>query len=133
MLETILNDQIDGIQNPELDIWDRFFDFGDPNRQSQQIAINYELPFNKIPTLNFLRTSYSYTGDYQWQKGSDLFSNLSFNGQTYNLGNSISNANTHNINSVLEMQRFYRYLGLDKFLNNTNSKSSRNVSQRNNS
>ena len=127
-----LNDQIDGIQNPELDIWDRFFDFGDPNRQSQQIAINYELPFNKIPTLNFLRTSYSYTGDYQWQKGSDLFSNLSFNGQTYNLGNSISNANTHNINSVLEMQRFYRYLGLDKFLNNTNSKSSRNVSQRNN-
>ena len=68
-----LNDQIDGIQNPELDIWDRFFDFGDPNRQSQQIAINYELPLNKIPTLNFLRTSYSYTGDYQWQKGSDLF------------------------------------------------------------
>ena len=30
---TFLNDQIDGIQNPELDIWDRFFDFGDPNRQ----------------------------------------------------------------------------------------------------
>ena len=117
-----IDDQINGLQDTELDIWDKFFDIGDPNRQVQQIAINYELPINKIPTFNFLKTSYSYTGDYQWQKGSDLFGNLTLNGETYDLGNSISNANTHNINSSMDMQKLYRYLGLTKFNRNTDRK-----------
>ena len=126
-----IDDEINGLQDSELDIWDRFFDIGDPNRQVQQIAVNYDLPLNKIPTLNFIKTSYSYTGDYQWQKGSDLFGNLTLDGQTYDLGNSISNANTHNINSVLDMQKFYRYLGLTKFSKNSDSKSVRGFSSNN--
>jgi cell surface protein SprA len=109
-----IDNEINGVQDPELDVWNRFFDIGDPNRQAQQIAINYDLPLNKIPTFNFLKTSYSYTGDFQWQKGSDLFGNLTLNGQTYDLGNSISNANTHNVNSTLDMQKLYKYLGLNK-------------------
>ena len=126
-----IDDEINGLQDSELDVWDRFFDIGDPNRQVQQIAVNYDLPLNKIPTLNFIKTSYSYTGDYQWQKGSDLFGNLTLDGQTYDLGNSISNANTHNINSVLDMQKFYRYLGLTKFSKNSDSKSVRGFSSSN--
>ena len=126
-----IDDEINGLQDSELDIWDRFFDIGDPNRQVQQIAVNYDLPLNKIPTLNFIKTSYSYTGDFQWQKGSDLFGNLTLDGQTYDLGNSISNANTHNINSVLDMQKFYRYLGLTKFSKNSDSKSVRGFSSSN--
>ena len=126
-----IDDEINGLQDSELDIWDRFFDIGDPNRQVQQIAVNYDLPLNKIPTLNFIKTSYSYTGDFQWQKGSDLFGNLTLDGQTYDLGNSISNANTHNINSVLDMQKFYRYLGLTKFSKNSDSKSVRGFTSNN--
>ena len=57
----------------------------------------------------------SYTGDFQWQKGSDLFSNITIDGENYNLGNSISNANTHSLNTLLDFQKFYRYLGLNKF------------------
>ena len=126
-----VDDEINGLQDSELDVWDRFFDIGDPNRQVQQIAINYDLPLNKIPTFNFLKTTYSYTGDYQWQKGSDLFGNLTLDGQTYDLGNSISNANTHNVNSVLDMQKFYRYIGLTKFTRNSDSKSVRGFSNNN--
>ena len=126
-----IDDEINGLQDSELDVWDRFFDIGDPNRQVQQIAVNYDLPLNKIPTLNFIKTSYSYTGDFQWQKGSDLFGNLTLDGQTYDLGNSISNANTHNINSVLDMQKFYRYLGLTKFSKNSDSKSVRGFTSNN--
>ena len=126
-----IDDQINGLQDPELDIWDKFFDIGDPNRQVQQIAINYEVPINEIPTFNFLKTSYSYTGDYQWQKGSDLFGNLTLNGETYDLGNSISNANTHNINSSMDMQKLYRYLGLTKFNRNADRKVSRETPNNN--
>ena len=62
------DDIINGEQDPSLDVWDAFFDFGDPNRQYQQLGINYEIPINKIPTLSFINATYSYTGEFQWQK-----------------------------------------------------------------
>ncbi|OUR91532.1 cell surface protein SprA [Flavobacteriales bacterium 34_180_T64] len=117
-----IDDELNGRQNPELDVWDGFFDFGDPNIQNQQLQVNYEIPLYKIPTLSFLRATYSYTGDFRWQKGSDLNTNLPItteeNGvevtRNYNLGNSIQNANTHNINSTLNMSQLYKYFGLVK-------------------
>jgi len=107
-----IDDELNGAQDPTQDIWDGFFDVGDPNRQFQQLGINYDLPLYKIPALSFLRATYAYTGDFQWQKGSDLYGNLSIDGQTYDLGNSVSNANTHNLNATLDMGQLYRYLGL---------------------
>ena len=114
-----IDNRINGRQDPNLDVWDGFFDFGDPNIQNQRLQLNYEIPLYKIPTFNFLRATYSYTGDFQWQKGSDLNNNLPFiekdgSVTTYNLGNSIQNANTHNLNSTLNMENFYKYIGLVK-------------------
>ncbi|MDA0178288.1 cell surface protein SprA [Mesoflavibacter profundi] len=107
---------VNGEPDPLLDVWDGFFDFGDPNRQQQQIGINYEIPFSKIPTLNFIKATYSYSGLYQWQKGSDLFGEIYYEADDsyYDLGNSISNGNTHNINSTLDMNKLYKYLGIAK-------------------
>ncbi|HUH29503.1 cell surface protein SprA, partial [Gelidibacter sp.] len=113
-----VDDVINGKQDPTLDIWDGFFDLGDPNIQNQQLQLNYEIPLYKIPTFSFLKATYSYTGDFQWQKGSDLNNNLPLFDETtgttnnYNLGNSIQNANTHNINSTLNMETLYKYIGL---------------------
>ncbi|MBL7560137.1 cell surface protein SprA [Olleya sp. YSTF-M6] len=106
---------INGEPDPLLDVWDGFFDFGDPNRQQQQIGVNYELPLNKIPALSFLQATYSYSGLFQWEKGSDLYGSLlADDGNTYDLGNSISNGNTHNINSTLDMNKLYKFLGIAK-------------------
>lgn len=105
---------INGFQDEDLGVWDGFFDVGDPNRQSQNLGITYELPFNKIPTFSFLNATYQYSGDFQWQKGSDLFGALEIDGNTYDLGNTIQNANTHNINATMDMGRFYKYIGLVK-------------------
>ncbi len=109
-----LEDNLNGAQDPDLDVWDGFFDVGDPNRQYQQLELNYEVPFSKVPFLQFLKASYAYTGDFQWQKGSDLFGNLTVNGQTYDLGNTIQNSNKHQLNTSLDMSRLYRYVGLVK-------------------
>ncbi|MEM5566691.1 cell surface protein SprA [Psychroserpens sp. AS72] len=114
-----VDDVINGRQNPDLDVWDGFFDLGDPNIQNQQLQVNYEIPLYKIPTLSFMRATYSYTGDFQWQKGSDLNTNLPIQNEdgsftTYNLGNSIQNANTHNINSTFNMETLYKHVGLTK-------------------
>ncbi|WP_242134364.1 T9SS outer membrane translocon Sov/SprA [Aestuariivivens marinum] len=105
---------VNGEQDPTLDVWDGFFDVGDPNRQNQQLGITYQLPLSKIPTFSFLDVTYQYSGDFQWQKGSDLYGELEIDGVTYNLGNTIQNANTHNINSSLNIDRLYKYLGLVK-------------------
>ena len=113
-----VDDNLKGDQDPSLGVWDRFFDFGDPNRHTQQLGINYELPFKKIPTLNFLTSNYTYSGDFQWNKGSDLFGEIEIGGAIYDLGNSISNASEHNLNTQMDMRKLYRYLGLKKKSNN---------------
>jgi len=105
-----IDDELNGDQDPELGVWDRFFDFGDPNRHTQQLGVNYELPLNKFPALSFVTSNYSYTGDFQWNKGSDL---LVGDGNV-SLGNSISNANQHNLNTSFDMRKLYRYLGIKK-------------------
>ncbi|WP_417861179.1 cell surface protein SprA [Winogradskyella sediminis] len=116
-----IDDEINGSQDPELDVWDGFFDFGDPNYQTQQFQLNYEIPLYKIPVLSFLRATYAYNGAFQWQKGSDLNEGLEVEDpdnegvyNTYNLGNSIQNSNTHNINTTLNMETLYKTLGLVK-------------------
>lgn len=116
-----VDDRINGSQDSELNVWDGFFDFGDPNFQTQELQVNYELPLYKIPALSFLRATYAYNGAFQWQKGSDLNTGLQVedpdspgNYNTYNLGNSIQNSNTHNINSTLNMETLYQTLGLVK-------------------
>lgn len=114
-----IDDVLNGRQDPNLDVWDGFFDLGDPNIQNQQLQVNYEIPLYKIPALSFMRATYSYTGDFQWQKGSDLNSNLPIENEdgsftNYDLGNSIQNANTHNINSTFNLETLYRYVGLTK-------------------
>lgn len=108
------NDLIAGEQDETLDVWDGFFDVGDPNRQTQNLGVTYQLPLNKIPTFSFLDATYQYTGSFLWQKGSDLYGDIEVNGQNYDLGNSIQNSNVHNINAALDMNRFYKYIGLVK-------------------
>lgn len=114
-----IDDRINGRQDPELNVWDGFFDVGDPNIQTQQLQLNYELPLYKIPALSFLRATYAYNGTFQWQKGSDLNEGIeiedldnpgTFN--TFDLGHSIQNSNTHNLNSTLNMETFYKSIGL---------------------
>ena len=129
-----IDDRINGRQDPERDVWDGFFDFGDPNFQTQQLQVNYELPLYKIPALSFLRATYAYNGTFQWQKGSDLNEGLQLEDpnnpgvfDTYNLGHSIQNSNTHNINSTLNMETLYRTLGLVKKGNQRGKSRNRNT------
>ena len=105
-----LNDDfIAGEQDQRLDVWDGFLDIGDPNRQTQSLGLTYQLPLNKIPTFSFIDATYQYNGDFQWQKGSDLY------GQEFGQDiHTVQNSNTHNINTSLDMRRLYKYIGLEK-------------------
>jgi cell surface protein SprA len=108
-----------GIPDQTVGIWSGFFDVGTPNSHFQSLQLNYDIPFNKVPFLKFIRATYSYTGDFQWQRISDQFSSLPITLSDgtegiYNLGNTIQNSSTHRINSNLDMNNFYKYIGLTK-------------------
>ncbi len=95
--------------DPNVNLWDGFFDIGEPNRHSQQMQINYEIPFAKIPALDFINAQFTYTSNFDWQRGGDAIREVA--GEDIN---TVQNANTYNITSNLTMQRLYDMLGLKK-------------------
>ena len=95
-------------------IWDRYWDVGQSNRHMQQLVLNYEIPIDKIPIFSFIKANYSYTGDYSWQAASLALSQINIGGVDYNLGNTIQNASSHNLNATFSMDTFYKYIGLTK-------------------
>ncbi|MCD0472776.1 cell surface protein SprA [Flavobacterium sp. EDS] len=96
-------------------IWDSYWDIGTPNQHMQQLVLNYEIPLYKIPVLGFLKASYSYTGDYSWQRTSEALSTFEDDkGGVYDLGNTVQNANSNTFTAAMNMNTLYKYLGLTK-------------------
>ncbi|MCM4162696.1 MULTISPECIES: cell surface protein SprA [unclassified Arenibacter] len=95
--------------NQALGLWDGFFDFGEPNRHSQEMQLNYELPFNKIPAFDFINAQYTYTSNFDWQRGGDAMREVAEEDI-----NTVQNASTHNLTASLTMQKFYDFLGLGR-------------------
>lgn len=109
-------------------IWDDYWDVGDPNQHSQQFVVNYDIPINKIPVFSFVKSTYSYTGDYNWQRASLALSEfVDENGVSYNLGNTIQNASSHKLNTTFNMDSFYKYIGLSKNKGKTPAKTAANT------
>ncbi|WP_461534265.1 T9SS outer membrane translocon Sov/SprA [Sinomicrobium sp.] len=102
-----MDDAGNRIMREEMDIWDGFWNTGDPNRHTQQLQLSYEFPFNKIPFLNFIEGNYTYTGDFDWQRGNDVINEVA--GEQVN---TVQNASTHVLNASLGMDRLYSYLGV---------------------
>lgn len=109
IVRNYINDENE--QDNSIGVWDGFFDIGQPNQHYQSLQLNYDIPFDKIPALEFLSTQYSYTGNFQWQKGSEVRRSLP---GIPDLGNSVQNSNTHQINGVLDMSTLYNFVGLKK-------------------
>lgn len=90
-------------------VWQDFWDIGQPNTHNQQFVINYDLPINKIPALSFIKSTYSYTGTFNWMRSTDA---LAYAPDGTALGNTIQNLNTQRLNATFNMDGFYKYLGI---------------------
>jgi cell surface protein SprA len=120
IVKSYLND--DNTSKNDLTVWDDYWNIGTPNQHQQQLVLDYELPINKIPLFSFVKATYSYTADYSWQRASEALSQIEIDGSSYNLGNTIQNANSNNLNATFNMESFYRYLGLTKSKAQTTSR-----------
>ena len=98
----------DGSLNYEADVWAGFFDLGEPFVTQQNINLTYKLPFDKFPLINFIDANYTYNGSFQWQRRPEIMANV--NG--YDLGNTVQNANTQQLNGNLNLKKIYDFVGL---------------------
>lgn len=93
-------------------IWDDFWNTGEPNTHQQDYTLNYDIPLYKLPVLSFLKATYTYKGKYQWQRSNDALANADYEGVSYYLGNTIQNDNMQAINTTLNLDLLYKYVGL---------------------
>ena len=103
--------------NKELSIWNDFWNTGKPDHFMSSLKVNYELPLDKIPYLSFIKASYSYTGDFDWRRGSDALTQVA-NHQI----NTIQNAQNHNFTANMTFDKFYSSLGVKQRNKNTKAK-----------
>ena len=63
--------------------------------------------------MSFIDANYNYTGDFNWQRGSQALSSvMSENGDKLGNVNTIQNANTKTLTGAISFQKLYSVLKL---------------------
>lgn len=84
-------------------IWDEVMNFGTMNRFTQNASLNYVLPINKIPILNWLTLNARYNSTFRWEASPRSIQSI--------MGNTIENSNTVNINGNARLTNLYNKVG----------------------
>ena len=99
-------------------IWTNVLNFGRMTNYTQSLDINYTLPINKIPILNWVNVTARYGGIYTWTAlplSTDTLNNIIENP----LGNTIENSNTEQLNLTANLTNLYNKV---KYLKKINDK-----------
>ena len=104
-------------------IKDELKHLGTMSQFQQTVNVNYTIPINKLPLMNWVTATATYQGQYFWNASA-----LSIQDR---LGNSIENSNTIQGNGTLDFTKIYNSIPYLKKLNqpaknNKNSKNAKN-------
>ena len=106
----------DQFEEEEIALFDKFFTIGRPAHYHQSLTAGYQLPLSKFPLLDFVKSEYTYTADFDWQAGSQSYIDQ--------VGNVVQNANTSSLGVELDFKKFYRNIGLQRLFAKSRSLSS---------
>ncbi len=98
-------------------IWNNLKRFGRTKNFTQQFALTYRLPIDKIPLLDWTDANYSYNTGFQWVAGA-YRPNPDTLGQQDTLGNVISNTRSRNFQLGFNLSDLYSKV---KFLSDLNA------------
>ena len=103
-----------GLRSPyNRDVWDELWNLGESNVYNQALILNYKLPLRYIPALSFIDANYNYSGNFNWQRGSEALANvLSEEGTALGIVHTVQNANTKSLAGSISFDRLYNILGL---------------------
>ena len=103
--------RLDGLKQDS--VWRNLLKLGRTTNYNHQLNFNYTVPLNKIPYLDFATLVAHYSTHFTWQ-GQPLFA---IQDPQYDVGNSISNSRTIQLNPALNLVTFYNKFGFIKKLN----------------
>src|SRR5690554_1785889 len=88
-------------------LWQNFWRLGRNTDYNHMVNLNYTLPINKIPGLDWVNVIARYGSQFNWQS-EPLFM---LKDPSISLGNNIQNSRTIQINPTLNLISFYRKFG----------------------
>src|SRR5690606_25180558 len=97
--------RLDGLKRDTL--WENFWKLGRTTDYNHMLNITYSLPISKIPGLDWVNVDARYDAQFTWQTEPLL----SINSDDINMGNSIQNTLTIQINPTLNMAGLYNKFG----------------------
>ncbi len=113
----------DNFENDNVKIFDSFFKVGRPQNYHQTFNATYKIPLSKIPYLDFLTGTYTYTADFDWQASSKTV--------VESVGNSISNANTNVLTTSINFNKLYKTSGIEKLRKTKNTSDNKTNTKQN--
>jgi cell surface protein SprA len=102
-------DKSNPFYNEKMDtIWSNVWNFGRPTNYHQAFGMNYQVPLNKIPIINFISLNTRYNANYDWTAAPLALKQL---------GNHIQNSNSKQYNGQINMTTLYNKVPYFKKLN----------------
>ena len=108
---TILDDIGNGVPDDGM-IWNGLFTAGRPINFNQRFQLNYRVPIHLLPYLDFTSMEVGYTGQYDWQAGSNFqtsYDPTNADPRKRSLGNTAQNAQTITVIGNVDFSKFYNY------------------------
>ena len=87
-------------------VWSSILSLGTPWNYNQTFTAQYKAPFSKIPAIDFITGSVSYTATYRWDRGATI--------EDVKLGNSIASQATWNADGRINFESFYNKIPILK-------------------
>ncbi len=101
-------------------IWDELRDFGRMTRYTQNMSLNYIVPVNKIPILNWMTLNARYSSTYRWDASPRKIQDK--------IGNTVENSNTILINGNARLTNLYNKVGFLKKITQNSQQNARQQS-----
>ena len=102
-------DKSDPFYDNKIDtIWQNFWNFGRATNYHQTFGMNYQVPLNKIPIVNFISLNTRYNASYNWTAALPAISHL---------GHHIQNSNSKQYNGQINLTTLYNKVPYFKKLN----------------
>lgn len=111
------------------EIWNNLADFGRPTNYHQTLNVNWQVPIDKLPFMDFVNMQARYTGDYDWMTNSQVAINLPAD-DSLNFGNTIQNNRQIQLNSTLNFLGLYNKIPYFKKVNSGSQQARNNMRQR---
>ena len=94
-------------------VWTNIQNLGENTNYNHSVNLNYKLPLDKFPLINFMSADAKYTGTFRWDRAP-------FTQDT--LGNTIQNSRNINLNAQANFLNLYNKVPLLKEINSSSNK-----------